>query len=47
VHEGIVELEKSDADAVMAAWPRAVRLLATPEERREARGTVAAKDKPN
>jgi hypothetical protein len=47
VREAIAELEKSDADAVMGAWPRAVRLLATPEERRDARGKVAAKDKPN
>ncbi len=45
VRSAVAELEKSDADAVLAAWPTAVRHMESREARREARkkGT----DKPN
>ena len=47
VRNAIAELEKSDADAVLAAWPTAVRHLDPPEIRREARKQGRGTDKPN
>ncbi len=49
VRDAIAELEKSDADAVLAAWPTAVRHMDPPEVRREARkqGGGGGADKPN
>lgn len=35
VRKAIAELDKRDADAVLAAWPRAVRLLEAGEKRRD------------
>ena len=47
VRAAIAELQKSDADAVLAAWPTAVRHLEPPQERREARRQGRGTDKPN
>jgi hypothetical protein len=47
VRDAIAELPKSDADAVLAAWPTAVRHLEPPEQRREARKQGRGTDKPN
>jgi hypothetical protein len=47
VRDAIAELPKSDADAVLAAWPTAVRHLEPPEVRREARKQGGGADKPN
>jgi hypothetical protein len=47
VRDAIAELEKSDADAVLAAWPGAVRHMEPPEVRREARKQGRGTDKPN
>jgi hypothetical protein len=47
VRDAIAELPKSDADAVLAAWPTAVRHLEPPEVRREASKQGRGTDKPN
>jgi len=47
IRDAIAELSKSDADAVLAAWPTAVRHLEPPEVRREARKQGGGADKPN
>jgi hypothetical protein len=47
VRDAIAELENSDADAVLAAWPAAVRHLEPREARREARKKGGGTDKPN
>lgn len=46
VRDAIAELDKSDADAVLAAWPNAVRYL-EPREKRVARKSTQGGDKPN
>jgi hypothetical protein len=47
VRAAIAELPKSDADAVLAAWPAAGKHMDPPEVQREARKQGRRTDKPN